>query len=154
MGQALDYARNGGKTYYKTDESGETGGSVMTYYNKAEGIAYLEAKGYSDEKCAALFNAFKASNAKEYGSSSRRRGRRRYGRRGWRHYGHGGSSKKAKVPTPKTIKASQFTQGTALGSTTKSSSATKSSAKATPPTLKRVQAKIDLPTVKTTTKKR
>lgn len=75
----------------------------------------------------------------------RRRGRRR---RGWRHYGHGHSSKKAKVPTPKTIKASQFTQGTALGNTTKSSSTTKSSAKATPPTLKRVQAKIDLPTVR------
>lgn len=81
----------------------------------------------------------------------RRRGRRR---RGWRHYGHGHSSKKAKVPTPKTIKANQFVKGEALGSTTKSSSATKSSAKATPPTLKRVQAKIDLPTVKTTTKKR
>lgn len=74
--------------------------------------------------------------------------RRGYRRRGWRHYGHGGSSKKAKVPTPKTIKASQFTQGTALGSTTKSASSSKSSAKATPPTLKRVQAKIDLPTVR------
>lgn len=159
MGQALDYARNGGKTYYKTDESGETGGSVMTYYNKAEGIAYLEAKGYSHDEAEALYNAFKKSDAKDYdyaASHSGKGGRRRRGRRrrGWRHYGHGGSSKKATVPTPKAIKASQFTQGTALGSTTKSASTTKSSAKATPPTLKRVQAKIDLPTVKTTTKKR
>ena len=80
--------------------------------------------------------------------------RRGYRRRGWRHYGHGHSSKKAKVPTPKTIKANQFVKGEALGNTTKSSSTTKSSAKTTPPTLKRVEAKIDLPTVKTTTKKR
>ena len=67
----------------------------------------------------------------------RRRGRRR---RGYRSYG-GGSSAKATVPKPKAIKASSFLQGEALVSKRSSSSA-----KVTPPTLKRVQAKIDLPT--------
>lgn len=70
-------------------------------------------------------------------------GYRRSGYRRWRRYGHGGSSKKAKVPTPKTIKASQLVKGEALVSKKSSSSA-----KATLPQLKRVEAKIDLPTKK------
>ena len=125
-------------------------GSV-TNYSRDQAAAAGKAKGVdpiSNER--GDFDLEDEESGKS-GYGYRRRG---YRRRGWRHYGHGGSSKKAKVPTPKAIKASQFTQGTALGSTTKSASTTKSSAKATPPTLKRVQAKIDLPTVKTTTKKR
>ena len=69
--------------------------------------------------------------------------RKRRRRRGYRRYGRGGSSKKTEVPKPKTIKASSFTQGEALVSKRSSSSA-----KATPPKLKRVQAKIDLPNKK------
>lgn len=141
--QALDFKRGAGKTYYTTDWRGEKGGTVVTRYNKKDMLAYLEKAGYSEEEAAALFNSFKQSNAKEYGGSS---GRRRYGRRRgyrrWRHYG-GGHSSKAKVPTPKTIKASSFKQGEALVSK-KSSSSTKS----TVPQLERVKAKIDLPTPK------
>jgi hypothetical protein len=136
--QAVDFARYAGKTYYYEDDEG---GHSQTYYNKGVMYDYLDKMGYDDETKAALFNAFKAWNAKEYGSSSskgrRRRGRRR---RGYRSYS-GGSTAKATVPKPKTIKASDFKQGEALVSKRSSSSA-----KVTPPTLKRVQAKIDLPT--------
>lgn len=139
--QAVDFARFAGKTYYYEDDEG---GHSQTYYNKGVMMDYLKSKGFSDEEAAALFNSFKASNAKEYGSSSGRRRRRGYRRR-WRHYGHGGgSSKKATVPTPKAIKANQFVKGEALISKRSGSS----SAKATPPTLKRVEAKIDLPTAR------
>lgn len=152
VAQALDYARSGGKTYYRTDESGETGGSVTTYYNKAEGIAYLEEMGYSHDEAEALYNAFKKSNAKDYdyaASHSGKRGyrRRRYRRRGYRRYSGGGSSAKATVPKPKVLKSSQFVKGEALGSTSKSKSST-SSVKITPPELKRVKAKVDLPTAR------
>ena len=140
--QAVDFARYAGKTYYYEDDEG---GHSQTYYNKGVMYDYLDKMGYDDETKAALFNAFKAWNAKEYGSSSgkgrRRRGRRR---RGYRSYG-GGSTAKATVPKPKTIKASDFKQGESLAGKSKSSS---SKAKVTPPKLKRVQAKIDLPTVR------
>lgn len=136
--QAVDFARYAGKTYYYEDDEG---GHSQTYYNKGVMYDYLDKMGYDDETKAALFNAFKAWNAKEYGSSSSKGRRRRSGRRrGYRSYG-GGSSAKATVPKPKTIKASSFSQGEALVSKRSSSSA-----KVTPPTLKRVQAKIDLPT--------
>lgn len=69
-----------------------------------------------------------------------RKGRRRSRRYRRRYYSSG--SKSATVPKPKTIKATSFAQGEALVSKSKSSS----SKKATPPQLKRVQAKIDLPT--------
>ena len=144
--QALDFKRGAGKTYYTTDWRGEKGGTVVTRYNKKEMLAYLEKAGYSEEEAAALFNSFKQSNAKEYGKSSGRRryGRRRRGYRRWRHYGGGGYSSKAKVPTPKTIKASSFTKGEALVSKRKSSGNTTN----VNPKLERVKAKIDLPTPK------
>ena len=136
---AVDFARYAGKTYYYEDDGG---GHSQTYYNKSAMYEYLKNKGLSDEEAAALFNSFKASNAKGYGSSGYRRGRR-YGRRGWRHYGgHGGSSAKATVPKPKAIKESAFVKGEALTSKKSSSSKKKSNL----PKLKRVEAKIDLPT--------
>ena len=121
---------------YSQEQAAEAG--------KRKGVTQINVNAGADN------TVFDEEESKKSGYGYRRR---RYGRR-WRHYGHGHSSKKAKVPTPKTIKANQFVKGEALGSTTKSSSSSKSSAKVTPPTLKRVQAKIDLPTVKTTTKKR
>ena len=149
--QALDYARNGGKVYYKTDESGESGGTVETYYNKAEGLEYLEQMGYSHDEAEALYNGFKKSDAKDYdyaashsGKSGKGRRRRGYRRRGYRSYG--GSSAKATVPKPKAIKANSFAKGEALVSSTSKSSSAKKTNKVTPPQLKRVQAKIDLPT--------
>ena len=77
------------------------------------------------------------------GASSSGSGYRSYGYGGYRHGRSGGSSKKAKVPKPKTISASKFAKGEALVS--KSS---KSRAKSQVPTLARVEAKIDLPTKK------
>ena len=138
--EAVDFARFAGKTYYYEDDEG---GHSQTYYNKGVMMDYLKSKGYSDEKCAALFNSFKAWNAKEYGKSS---GRRRYGRRrrGYRRWHRrGGGSGKATVPTPKTIKASQFSKGEALVSKKRGSNTTN-----TNPKLERVKAKIDLPTPK------
>lgn len=142
--QALDFKRGAGKTYYTTDWRGEKGGTVQTRYNKAQMLEYLKGAGYTEEQAAALYNSFKQSNAKEYGGSSS--GRRRYGRRrrGWRRWGRGGHSSKAKVPAPKTIKASQFTKGEALVSKKKSSRNTTN----VNPKLERVKAKIDLPTPK------
>ena len=65
--------------------------------------------------------------------------------RGWRRWGHGGGhSSKAKVPAPKTIKASSFVKGEALVSKKKSSGNTTN----VNPKLERVKAKIDLPTPK------
>lgn len=142
--EAVDFARFAGKTYYYEDDEG---GHSQTYYNKGVMMDYLESKGYSPEKCAALFNSFKAWNAKEYGSSSRRR---RYGRRRrrYRRWGRGGHSSKAKVPKPKTIKSSSFVKGEALGQKKGSTSSSKAKAKVTAPKLARVKAKIDLPTPK------
>lgn len=143
--EAVDFARNAGKTYYYDNDEG---GSSNTYYNKKQMIEYLQSKGYSYEKAEALYNAFKASNAKDYdgsGSSGRRggyRGRRGGGRRG-------GSSAKAKVPAPKKISASSLIKGQALVSKSGSSSS-----RSNVPTLKRVEAKIDLPTDKYAKKNR
>jgi hypothetical protein len=135
---AVEFARLAGKTYYYEDDEG---GHSQTYYNKGVMLDYLKSKGYDDETAAALFNSFKAWNAKEYGKSGGRRyGRRRRGYRRWHSHG-GGSSKKATVPKPKTLKSSSLTKGKAL--VAKGSS---SSRKATAPTLERVKAKIDLPT--------
>ena len=140
--QAVDFARYAGKTYYYEDDEG---GHSQTYYNKGAMYDYLDKMGYDDETKAALFNAFKAWNAKEYGAKSGKGRRRRgYRRRGYRSYS--GSSAKATVPKPKAIKASSFAKGEALVSSINKSSSTKKTNKATPPQLKRVQAKIDLPT--------
>lgn len=138
--EAVDFARNAGKTYYYENDEG---GQAQTYFNKKQMIEYLQSKGYSYEKAEALFNAFKASNAKPYNGSSGS-GRRYYRRRRYRRRrGGGGSSAKAKVPTPKTIKASQLQAGKALVS-----SGTKSAVKNATPKLERVKAKIDLPDAK------
>ena len=85
--EAVDFARNAGKTYYYENDEG---GSASTYYNKKEMIEYLTKKGYSYEKAEALFNAFKASNAKPYSGNDLSSGRRGYRRRGYRRRGRGG----------------------------------------------------------------
>lgn len=92
--EAVDFARNAGKTYYTENEDG---GSSATYYNKKEMIQYLIDKGYSYEKAEALFNAFKQSNAKPYSGNNLSSGRR-YGRRGYRRYGRRSGGGKASVP--------------------------------------------------------
>lgn len=81
-------------------------------------------------------------------SSSYRRGyrRRRYRRRRFRRYG--GGSAKATVPKPKALKEKDFVKGEALGSTSKSKSNASKSVKLELPELKRVKAKIDLPTAR------
>lgn len=91
--EAVDFARNGGKTYYYENDEG---GSSQTYYNKKEMIEYLVSKGYSYEKAEALFNSFKSAKAKPYSGNSLSSGRggRSYGG----HRSRGGSSRKAKVP--------------------------------------------------------
>ena len=105
-------------------------------------IEYLEAKGYSHEKAEALFNAFKASNAKPYGSASGRRG---YRRRGYRHYHRRGRGGKVKVPAAKAsaFKAKTFKPKTATTSTSKRTSTAKATtsngAKALAASLKALQ---------------
>lgn len=97
--EAVDFARHAGKTYYYENDEG---GTSQTYFNKKQMIEYLESKGYSHEKAEALFNSFKAANAKPYGSSYGRRG---YRRRGYRRRGRGGSSRKI---VSSTIKSSPY----------------------------------------------
>lgn len=104
--EAVDFARYGGKTYYYENDEG---GSSQTYFNKAQMIEYLEKKGYSHEKAEALFNSFKNSNAKPYGSSSGRRG---YRRRGYRRRGRGGGSSRKLVKS--TINSSPYKTKTSL----------------------------------------
>ena len=144
--EAVDFTRNAGKTYYRTDQSGETGGSVTTRYNKKEMLAYLESKGYSEEKAATLFNAYKQSNAKEYGASSYRRGyRRRGGYRRWHRHGHGGGS--GRVGVNKTApKVRGLKGGVAL--TAKSASKSAADIAKKQPKLERVKAKVTLPDAK------
>lgn len=91
--EAVDFARNGGKVSYTEDEDG--GGSATTYYSKAAMIDYFVEHGIPYDKAEALYNAFKAKNAKPYSGNNKSSGRRGYGgyRRG------GGGSRKAKVPT-------------------------------------------------------
>ena len=126
--EVVDFARNAGKTYYYENDEG---GSSSTYYNKKQMLEYLASKGYSEEKAAALFNAFKASNAKPYGSSSGRRG---WGRR-WRRWSHGGGggsgSAKSNVKTgsfkPQTVHPSS---GSSSSSAPKTNVKVKSTANA------------------------
>lgn len=142
--EAVDFARNAGKTYYYEDEDG---GHSATYYNKKEMIQYLIDKGYSYEKAEALFNSFKASNAKPYSGNNLSSGKGRRGRRGYRRRGGGGGSSKT-VKTSVPIKASDYkaSKGTykdmasalKTRSTSKRKASTKSTAvpKITPPKVK------------------
>lgn len=115
----------GTPTNYTREQAAENG--------KARGVEQI-----SNEK-----GALKLKDDEESGKSGYRRyGRRRWRR--WRRWGRGGHSSKAKVPTPKTIKASQFTKGEALVSKRKSSGNTTN----VNPKLARVKAKIDLPEAK------
>ena len=91
--EAVDFARNGGKVSYTEDEDG--GGSATTYYTKAAMIDYFVEHGIPYDKAEALYNAFKAKNAKPYSGNNKSSGRRGYG--GYRR--RGGGSRKAKVPT-------------------------------------------------------
>lgn len=111
--------------------------------------ALLETEGLSDEARIAAYQAIRGKR-NMFGwydwDGKTLKGYRRYRRRGyrrWRRHGYG-SSKKAKVPAPKTIKASSFTKGEALVSKKKSSRNTTN----VNPKLERVKAKIDLPTPK------
>lgn len=89
--EAVDFARNGGKVSYTEDEDG--GGSATTYYSKAAMIDYFVEHGIPYDKAEALYNAFKAKNAKPYSGNNKSSGRRGYG-----GYRSGGGSRKAKVP--------------------------------------------------------
>lgn len=143
--EAVDFARNAGKTYYYENEDG---GSSQTYYNKKQMIEYLIAKGYSYEKAEALFNSFKASNAKPYSGNnlSSGRGRRRgYRRRGYRRRGGGGGSSNAsKYATakvnPNDFKAKNTKLSTVISTTDNGKiavpKAKKTSTKVKPPTTK------------------
>jgi hypothetical protein len=114
----------GTPTNYTREQAAENG--------KARGVEQI-----SNEK-----GALKLKDDEESGKSGYRRyGRRRWRR--WRRWGRGGHSSKAKVPAPKTIKASQFTKGEALVSKKRGSNTTNAN-----PKLERVKAKIDLPTPK------
>lgn len=139
--EAVDFARYAGKTYYYEDDEG---GRSQTYFNKAQMIAYLEKKGYSREKAEALYNSFKQSNAKPYGSSSGRRG---YRRRGYRRRG-GGGSRKAPAPKLKSTsayKAKQFKSK--VKASGKSSKGTTSLAAALDD-IRKTEAKVKPPTPK------
>lgn len=112
--------------------------------------ALLETEGLSDEARLAAYEVIRGNRKNMFGwydwDGKTLKGYRRYRRRGyrrWRRRGYG-SSKKAKVPAPKTIKASSFTKGEALVSKKKSSRNTTNVS----PKLERVKAKIDLPTPK------
>lgn len=152
-GDAVDFARHAGKTYYTENDEG---GTSQTYYNKAQMLEYLQGKGYTEEQAAALFNAFKAGNAKAYGSSSGRRGRRR--RRGYRRrgYSRGGKSTTAKLVSEKVdtsaYKTKEFKSKQKTSApkaiTPKSAKATSKSAKALASALddiKKTQAKVAPP---------
>lgn len=101
--EVVDFARNAGKTYYYENDEG---GTANTYFNKKEMIEYIIKKGYSYEKAEALFNAFKASNAKPYSGNYLGSGRRGYYRRRYRRRGRGGGSSPSLVS--QTIKASAY----------------------------------------------
>lgn len=164
MSQACDKDGNG---YLKTAEIREyvansnvedkaTLFDALCYYNNVRN-PFGTPKQYSAEQAAALGKSKGVTQINvnagadntvfaEDSSKSRGYGGYRGYRRGWRRWhrrGHG-SSKKATVPTPKAIKASQFAQSTALGSKTTK----RASKKTAPPALKRVEAKIDLPEAK------
>lgn len=133
--EAVDFARNAGKTYYYENDDG---GTAQTYFNKKQMIEYLVKKGYSYEKAEALFNSFKAGNAKPYSGNNLYSGRRRrsYRRRGYRRRGRGsggsgGSGIKIKESA---FKAKSVKLGSILPPSPKSTSSSKS--KIAPPKIK------------------
>lgn len=131
--EAVDFARNAGKTYYtETDD----GGTSSTYYNKKEMIEYLIKKGYSYEKAEALYNSFKNPRAKPYSGNNLSSGRRRrgYRRRGYRRRGGGGSTK-APAIKQSDFKASKVTY-TDLAKTLKTAGSSKSATTKTASTVK------------------
>ena len=140
---AVDFARNAGKTYYYPGEDEDSAGTSKTYYNKTQMMEYLMSKGYSEEEAAALYNSFKASNAKEYGSSSGRRG---YRRRGYRRRGGGGGTKVHKLKTS-AYKTKQFKAKNAPKAKTSSANGAKSLA-AGLKELQQTQAKVAPPKAK------
>ena len=154
--EAVDFARYAGKTYYYENEEG---GTSQTYFNKGQMMEYLESKGYDEDKAAALFNAFKAWNAKEYGKSSgyRRYGRRRYG--GYRRRGRGGSGKAKKIDTNLTqgsafksgnSKVKSYTAPKVSPPKASSKSATRSTTSTSTSTSRRVaQPKVSVPKIRT-----
>ena len=129
----------------------KNGENIDTNRGKKNAIAGILSLGLSREQNIAIYEAYRGKNNwKDWdGVSGVSSGWRRRG--GYGHYGHGGgSSKKAKVPTPKKISASKFAKGEALVSKKKSSSSRSNSK----PALARVEAKIDLPTAKYSKQKR
>lgn len=99
--EAVDFARNAGKTYYYDDDEG---GHSSTYYNKKQMIEYLVANGVPHDKAAALYNSFKSAKTNPYSGNDLSSGRRGYGRRRYGRRYHrrgGGGSSKAKVPALK-----------------------------------------------------
>ena len=145
--EAVDFARHAGKTYYYENDEG---GTASTYFNKKQMIEYLMEKGYSFEKAEALFNAFKASNAKPYSGNNLGSGRRGYYRRRYRRRGRGGSGKSIVSQTIKSsaYKTKQFNPKVAVPATRSGSSSSKSGAKALAAALndlQKVEAKIKPP---------
>lgn len=127
--------------YYKSSKNPF---GTPTNYTREQAAAAGKAKGVkaiTDETGDISLKAEESSSKSGYSKGYRRRG---YRRRGYRSYS--GSSAKATVPKPKAIKATSFAKGEALVSSTRKSSSAKKTNKVTPPQLKRVQAKIDLPT--------
>ena len=137
--EAVDFARNAGKTYYYENDEG---GSAQTYFNKKQMIEYLVGKGYSYEKAEALFNSFKASNAKPYSGNSLSSGRGRRGRRygGGYHRRRGGGSKikavKKSAFKAKSYKSSYKDITSSLKTRSGSSKSTASTVKIEPPKVK------------------
>lgn len=110
---------------YSAEQAAELG--------KKKGVKQIKANAGADNT---VFDESTSSGGR-YGGYYRRG-------RGWRRWGHGGGgSSKAKVPAPKTIKASSFVKGEALVSKKRSSNTTNVN-----PKLERVKAKIDLPEAK------
>ena len=161
MSQACDKDGNG---YLKTAEIREyvansdfddkaTLFDALCYYSNVRN-PFGTPKQYSAEQAAKLGRSMGvtqikantgADNTSFAEDSSANTGYSGYYRRGygWRSYGRRGSSSKAKVPAPKTIKASSLVKGEALVS-----KKSKSSTSTTTPKLERVKAKIDLPEAK------
>lgn len=74
--QVVDFAKAAEKRYYAED------GTVTTQYTKKSMYSALglnEFSGLADDQKAAIYNAFKTKNSKEYGASGSGSGRRRSG---------------------------------------------------------------------------
>ena len=129
----------------------KNGENIDTINGKKNIVAGILSLGLDKEQNIAIFEAVRGNrNWKDWdGVSGVASGWRRYGRR-YRYHGHGGgSSAKAKVPAPKKISASKFEKGEALVSKRRTSRASSNA-----PVLERVEAKIDLPTVRYSKKNR